>query len=81
MKGKCNFSKILVVGLFQGINKRINKSNFIKILSLFYDGGPYHIETSPLICTANQWTGLYMVGTSVMKELNVFTVPVFCNLA
>ena len=24
---------------------------------LFHDGGPYHIETSPLICSANQWTG------------------------
>ena len=27
------------------------------------------IETSPLICSANQWTGFYMIGTSVMKEL------------
>ena len=26
---------------------------------LFHDGGPYHIETNPLICTANQWNGLY----------------------
>ena len=25
--------------------------------SLFHDGGCYHIETSPLICRANQWTG------------------------
>ena len=23
---------------------------------LINDGGPYHIETSPLICRANQWT-------------------------
>ena len=23
----------------------------------FQDGGRYHIETSPLICSANQWTG------------------------
>ena len=27
----------------------------------------YHIETSPLIWRANQWTGFYMIGTSVMK--------------
>ena len=27
----------------------------------------YHIETSPLICRANQWTGSYMAGISVMK--------------
>ena len=30
---------------------------------------PYHIETSPLICSANQWTGFYMITASVMKEL------------
>ena len=33
-------------------------------------GGPYHIETSPLIFRANESTGFYMIGTSVMKELN-----------
>ena len=38
---------------------------------LFHDGGCYHIETSPLICKANQWTGFYMIGSSVMKELVV----------
>ena len=36
---------------------------------LSHDGGPYHLETSPLICRANQWTGFYMPGTSIMKEL------------
>ena len=30
----------------------------------------YHIETSPLIYRVNQWTGFYMIETSVMKELN-----------
>ena len=30
----------------------------------------YHVETSPLIYSANQWTGVYKIGTSVMKELN-----------
>ena len=24
---------------------------------LFHNGGPYHTETSPLIYSANQWTG------------------------
>ena len=33
----------------------------------FHDGGPYHIETSPLICSENQWAGFYMIRTSVMK--------------
>ena len=36
---------------------------------LFHDGGLYHIETSPLICFANQWTCFYVTGTSVMTEL------------
>ena len=36
---------------------------------LFHDLVPYHIETSPLICSANQWIGFYMIGTFVMKEL------------
>ena len=35
-----------------------------------HDGGSYHIETSPLICYANQWTGFYMMTAPVMKELN-----------
>ena len=37
---------------------------------LFHEGGPYDIEISPLICYAKQWTGFYMIWTSVMKELN-----------
>ena len=28
-----------------------------------------NIETSSLLCSANEWTGLYMTGTSNMKEL------------
>ena len=39
------------------------------VFKLIHDRGPYHIETSPLTCKANQWTGFYMTGTSVMKEL------------
>ena len=35
----------------------------------FHDGGSYHIETSPLICRANHWTGFYMITASVMKGL------------
>ena len=26
----------------------------------FHDGGRHHIETSPLICSTNQWTGFYI---------------------
>ena len=41
-----------------------------EVIELFHDGGCYHIETSPLICYSNQWTGFYMIMASVMKELN-----------
>ena len=27
-----------------------------------------HIETSPLICRANQWTGFYIIGAFVCHE-------------
>ena len=31
----------------------------------------YHIETSALICGANQWIGFYMITASVLKELRL----------
>ena len=37
------------------------------ILQLFHDGGSYHIETSPLICGANQSTGFYMITKLKIK--------------
>ena len=45
---------------------------FAKGFNLFDDGGPYHTETSPLICEAYQWIGFYMIGTIVAKELKNF---------
>ena len=39
------------------------------LASLFYYGGPYHKETSTMICRANQWTGFYIIRNSTMKEL------------
>ena len=39
---------------------------------MFHDGGCYHIETSPLICGLNQWTGFCMITASVMKELMIY---------
>ena len=38
-------------------------------VKLFHDGGRYHIETNPLICSANKWAGFY-IAASVMKELS-----------
>ena len=43
--------------------------NLQKALHLFPEGDFYHIETSLVIWRANQWTGSYKIGTSVMKEL------------
>ena len=36
---------------------------------LFHERGPYHIETSPFICRANQWNLFYTIEISLMKEL------------
>ena len=47
--------------------KKVNSSHALK--KLFHDGGSYHIETSPLICSAYQWTGFFMIWTSVMNKL------------
>ena len=38
---------------------------------LINDQYSYHTETSQLICRANQRTGLYMMGTLVVKVLTV----------
>ena len=35
--------------------------------ALTHTGGPNHIETSPLICRTNHWTGFYMIATSVIR--------------
>ena len=61
------------------ILKRVNESQPIyaykryaykkkKVYEPFHDVGLYHIEASPMICSANQWTGFYMIETSIMKE-------------
>ena len=34
---------------------------------------PYEKETSPLISSANQWTGFYVIETTVTKELKNVT--------
>ena len=49
------------------------------ISSLFHDGSRYHVGTSPLICSKNQLTGFYMIGTSVMKVLEVIPA-IFLNV-
>ena len=50
----------------------ISSTNVIAANSVdlfFYAGDPYHVETSPLVFSSNQWTGFLMIRTSVMKVL------------
>ena len=58
------------------IGQKQLKSNSLKcyLPQLFHDGDCYPIETSPLICRANQWTGFNKITTSVMKELTNFSM-------
>ena len=44
-------------------HQEIRWNNDILRSVLFHDGGPYHKETR--IYRANQWTGFYMIGSSV----------------
>ena len=64
---------VLKNNLMRNFLKRMDQFLFIEEtfghFCLFHDGGRYHIETSPSICSANQWTGFYMIMASVMKEL------------
>ena len=48
----------------------------LAVAESFHDGDRYHIETSPLICSANQWTGFYMITAFVMEEL-IHVTPLF----
>ena len=54
-------------------------SDFGYVIILSHDGGPYHIEISPLIFRANQWTDFYILGISVMKELIVSLPLCICG--
>ena len=65
------FVKITTMDVWRPLIVTSDQFRTLAINSFFYDGGPYHIETSLLIYRANQWTIFYMIGTSVMKELNV----------
>ena len=37
------------------------------------------METSPLICSVNQWTSFYMITASVLKGLKL-TKPILLNI-
>ena len=59
------FSKLLPVKRLKVILRKR------KLQLLTHDVGRYHIETSPLICSANQWTDFSMITASVLKELSI----------
>ena len=61
--------KCSVKNVFLKILQNSQKNIFAGVFFFFHDGGRYQIETSPLICRANQWTGFYIVTASVLKEL------------
>ena len=49
--------------------RQIHKNMDLSTKRLFYIN-LLNIETSPLICSANRWTGFYMISASVMKGLS-----------
>ena len=56
---------------------RVNASTYVNMTEFFHDGGRCHIETSPLICSANEWIGFYKITASVMKELIMLNMPAY----
>ena len=51
---------MMIMSILKTIEYRYNVVYAPYFTLLFHDGGRYHIETSPLICSSNQWTGFYM---------------------
>ena len=51
------------------VHETVVAVSWTRILFNSHVGGPYDIETSSLICSANQWTGLYMIETAGLEEL------------
>ena len=47
-----------------------DKDNIKIFLNSFMTEDVYHIETSPLICRENQWTGFFMIGSPIMNEIH-----------
>ena len=77
---------LLIITKTMNITEHLSKAgwkrfkNLLKTLiwklvwKLFHDGGPYHTETSLLTSSANQWIGLHMIATSVMKESKQYEI-------
>ena len=52
-------------------NVKVKTHGFLEF-GFCYDGGSYHIETSPLICSSNQWTCFYIIGTTKRHQKTLF---------
>ena len=69
------------------LNQEIYLIEYMQVAKhwLFHDGGSCPIETSPLICSANQLTGFCIIGTSVMKDSkgssSTYTESLFLHIA
>ena len=64
-----NFNNLQII-FSSNLNKNhCTNPDLLKTSLAFHDRGRYHIEISPLISSANQWTGFDMITASVMKEL------------
>ena len=50
----------------------VKRNCFSAFSKTFIDQCSHHIETSQLICSANQLTGIYMIGTLFVKRLRIF---------
>ena len=67
--GSRDFSWIKNYKLLLIVRARVWNSILAPFFNSFMTDSRYCIETSPLICSANQWTSFYMITASVMKEL------------
>ena len=60
------------VNLFSKEKIRIN--HLIARFNSFMTEASIILETNPLVCSANQRTVFFMIGTSVMKELRLLSL-------
>ena len=60
--------------LYRVLGMSRNCDYLSETVKLFHDKVLYHIETSQLICTANQWTGFFMIH----KRINPLSVRSKC---
>ena len=64
--------KVTLNKIIHIINIKVRPNKIIHIINIKMSYRAYNfIMKRILICSANQWTGFYMITASVMKELNI----------